>query len=79
MTKGLMPFVGLTLSVLFLVAGCAKPAPRAVYTVNYYRTHEDFRLAKLKECANGPAESTDPDCLNASRANMSETKTAAAN
>ncbi len=52
MTKGLAPVVGLTLSVL-LVVGCTKAAPRAVYTENYYRTHEDFRVAKLKECERG--------------------------
>ncbi len=49
MTRGLAPVVGLTLAVAFVV-GCSKPAPRAVYTVNYYRTHEDFRLAKIKDC-----------------------------
>jgi hypothetical protein len=69
MTRGLAPVVGLTLAVM-LVAGCDKPTPRAVYTVNYYRTHEDFRLAKIKECEGaGERKQGDPDCLNAIAAN----------
>jgi hypothetical protein len=70
MTKGLAPVVGLTLSVL-LVVGCSKGPPRAIYTENYYRTHEDFRVAKLKECEGaGDSRMTgDPDCVNAVRAN----------
>ncbi len=45
MTRGLAPVVGLTLAVVFVV-GCTKTSPRAVYTVNYYRTHEDFQTGE---------------------------------
>lgn len=69
MTRGLTPVVGLTLVAMFVV-GCAKTTPRAVYTVNYYRTHEDFRLAKIKECEAAAERSQgDPDCVNAVAAN----------
>ena len=69
MTRGLAPVVGLTLAVVFVV-GCSKSQPRAVYTVNYYRTHEDFRLAKIKECEAAAERSQgNPDCVNAVAAN----------
>ena len=69
MTRGLVPVVGLTLAVV-LVVGCSKAQPRAVYTVNYYRTHEDFRLAKIKECEAATSQSQGtPDCANAIAAN----------
>jgi hypothetical protein len=68
MKIGLVSVLGLTMSAL-LVTGCQKPPPRALYTVNYYRTHEDLRREKLKECQADPALlQSNPDCINASRA-----------
>jgi hypothetical protein len=73
MKMGLVSVLGLTISGL-LVSGCEKPPPRAVYTVNYYRTHEDFRREKLKECQADPALlQSNPDCLNATTAESSGT------
>ena len=49
MSRGLVRAMGVTL-VILLVAGCEQPPPRALFTVNYYKTHQNDRLAKLKEC-----------------------------
>ncbi len=67
MSNGLVRAVGVTL-VILLIAGCEKPPPRALFTVNYYKTHQGDRLAKLKECQSTPGEEKTPDCLNANQA-----------
>lgn len=67
MSRGLVCAVGLSL-VILLVAGCDNPPPRALFTVNYYKTHQNDRLAKLKECEGNPAEQNTPDCVNATQA-----------
>jgi hypothetical protein len=67
MSIGLVRAMGVTLVVL-LVAGCDEPPPRALFTVNYYKTHEGDRHAKLQECQGNSALGKTPDCLNASRA-----------
>ena len=46
MSIGLVRAMGVTLAIL-LVAGCSDPPARALFTVNYYKTHENDRLAKL--------------------------------
>jgi hypothetical protein len=70
MSKGLVSAMGLSL-VILLVASCGDPPPRALYTVNYYKTHQNDRLAKLKECEGSPAEQRTPDCTNATQAQSS--------
>jgi hypothetical protein len=61
----------LALPVL-LAMGCEKPPPRALHTVNYYRTHEAERNARLEECRKDPAGmSQNADCLNATQAETS--------
>lgn len=67
MSRGLVCALGLSL-VIPLVAGCDDPPPRALFTVNYYKTHQNDRLAKLKECEGNPAEQKTPDCVNATQA-----------
>jgi hypothetical protein len=68
MSTGLVRAMGASL-VFLLVAGCDDPPPRALFTVNYYKTHENDRLAKLKECQGNPAQEKMPeDCLNATQA-----------
>lgn len=72
MKIGLVSIVGLAIWGL-LVSGCGKAPPRALYTVNYYRTHEDFRNQKLEECRGDPARlREDPDCVNATEADREE-------
>jgi hypothetical protein len=70
MSIGLVRAMGVSL-VILLVAGCGDPPPRALYTVNYYKTHENDRLAKLKECDSTPGVQNSPDCLNATQAQSS--------
>jgi hypothetical protein len=70
MSIGLVRAMGVSL-VILLVAGCGESAPRALFTVNYYKTHENDRLAKLKECEGTPGEQKTPDCLNATTAQSS--------
>ncbi len=77
MTIGLARILGLTLPVL-LAAGCEKPPPRALFTVNYYQTHESVRHDKLKECQDNPDKlGADPDCINATRAESAATAASA--
>ena len=71
MSNGLVRAVGVTLAIL-LVAGCGQSPPRALFTVNYYKTHQNDRLAKLKECQSTPGEEKTPDCMNATRAQSAE-------
>ena len=71
MSRGLVRAMGVTL-VILLVAACEQPPPRALFTVNYYKTHQNDRLAKLKECQTNPGEQKTPDCLNATQAQGSE-------
>ena len=71
MSRGLVRAMGVTLVVL-LVASCGQPPPRALFTVNYYKTHQNDRLAKLKECQSNPAAEKAPDCVNATQAQSSE-------
>jgi hypothetical protein len=68
MSNGLVRAVGLSLVILLVVAACDDPPPRALFTVNYYKTHENDRLAKLKECDGNPTAQKTPDCVNAVRA-----------
>jgi len=73
MTIGLVRVLGLTLPVL-LAAGCEAPPPRALFTVNYYRTHEAVRHDRIRECQDNPDKlRTDPDCINATRAESAGT------
>ena len=68
MSIGLIRAMGLSL-VILLVASCGESSsPRALFTVNYYKTHENDRLAKLKQCEGNPADQKTPDCLNATQA-----------
>jgi len=67
MSIGLIRAMGVSL-VILLVAGCGDPPPRALFTVNYYKTHQNDRLAKVKECEGNPAQQKTPDCVNASQA-----------
>lgn len=67
MSIGLVRAMGVSL-VILLLASCGEPPPRALFTVNYYKTHENDRLAKLKECQVKPGEEKNPDCLNATQA-----------
>ncbi len=71
MSNGLVRAVGLGLVILLVAAACDDPPPRALFTVNYYKTHENDRLAKLKECEGNPAEASTPDCVNAAQAQSS--------
>jgi hypothetical protein len=71
MSIGLIRAMGVSLVILIGVAACGDPPPRALFTVNYYKTHENDRLAKLKECEGNPAEQRTPDCLNATQAQSS--------
>jgi hypothetical protein len=71
MSNGLVRAVGLGLVILLVAAACDDPPPRALFTVNYYKTHENDRLAKLKECESNPAEAHTPDCVNATQAQSS--------
>lgn len=71
MSIGLVRAMGVSLVILMGVAACDDPPPRALFTVNYYKTHENDRLAKLKECQSNPAEQTTPDCMNATQAQSS--------
>jgi hypothetical protein len=64
MSIGLVRAMGMSL-VILLVAGCGEPPPRALFTVNYYKTHQNDRLAKLKECQMTPGDQKTPDCVNA--------------
>jgi hypothetical protein len=70
MSIGLVRAMGVSLAIL-LIAGCGEPPPRALFTVNYYKTHQNDRLAKLKECEGNPAVQKTPDCLNATQADSS--------
>ncbi len=70
MSNGLIRAMGVSL-VILLVAGCGDPPPRALFTVNYYKTHQNDRLAKVKECEGNPARGKTPDCLNATQAQSS--------
>jgi hypothetical protein len=63
----LVRILGLTLPIL-LAAGCDKPQPRALFTVNYYRTHESIRHDKIRECQSNTELSNTPDCINATKA-----------
>jgi hypothetical protein len=68
MSIGQVRAMGVSL-VILLVASCGEPPPRALFTVNYYKTHENDRLAKLKECEGKPGvDQKTPDCLNATTA-----------
>ena len=68
MSNGLVRAVGLSLVILLVVAACGEPPPRALFTVNYYKTHDNDRLAKVKECEGNPGAQKTPDCMNAVRA-----------
>ena len=70
MSIGPIRAMGVSLLIL-LVAGCGDPPPRALFTVNYYKTHQNDRLAKLKECDGHPNEQKSPDCQNATQAQSS--------
>ena len=70
MCKGLVRAMGVTLAIL-LMSGCEKPPPRALFTVNYYKTHQNDRVAKIKECQSTPGEEKTPDCVNATEAESS--------
>jgi hypothetical protein len=79
MKLGLVSVLGLTISGV-LVSACEQAPPRALYTVNYYRTHEDFRRDKLRECQADPALlQSNPDCINATRAESAGTTLATTN
>ena len=67
MSIGLVRAMGVTVAVV-LVASCEEPPPRALFTVNYYKTHENDRHERIKECQSNPAEAKMPDCLNATQA-----------
>ncbi|MEJ0038213.1 MAG: EexN family lipoprotein [Gammaproteobacteria bacterium] len=67
MSIGLVRAMGVSIAIA-LVASCGEPPPRALFTVNYYKTHQSDRLAKLKECQGNPATEKTPDCVNAARA-----------
>jgi hypothetical protein len=71
MSNGLVRAVGVTL-VILLIAGCEKPPPRALFTVNYYKTHENDRAARLKECQSNPTVAKSPACVNAQQAESSQ-------
>jgi len=71
MSNGLVRAVGVALAIL-LIAGCSQSPPRALFTVNYYKTHQNDRLAKLKECQSTPGEEKTPDCRNATTAQSTE-------
>src|SRR5689334_15265441 len=64
MSIGLVRAMGVTLAIL-LVSGCGEPPPRALFTVNYYKTHESDRATKVQECQSKPDLAKTPDCLNA--------------
>jgi hypothetical protein len=64
MSIGLVRAMGMSL-VILLVASCGEPPPRALFTVNYYKTHQSDRLAKVKECQTNPGVQKTPDCVNA--------------
>jgi hypothetical protein len=68
MSIGLIRAMGVTFAVL-LVASCDEPPPRALFTVNYYKTHENDRLERLRQCQSDPAQAKTPDCVNAAEAN----------
>jgi hypothetical protein len=68
MSNGLVRAVGLSLVILLAVAACGEPPPRALFTVNYYKTHENDRLAKVKECESNAGAQKTPDCVNAVKA-----------
>jgi len=68
MSNGLVRAVGLSLVILLVVAACGEPPPRALFTVNYYKTHQNDRLAKIKECEGNPVQQKTPDCMNAAQA-----------
>jgi hypothetical protein len=67
MSIGLVRAMGMSL-VILLVASCGEPPPRALFTVNYYKTHQNDRLAKLQECQTNPGAQKSPDCMNATTA-----------
>jgi hypothetical protein len=71
MSIGSIRAMAVTLAIL-VVSGCGDPPPRALFTVNYYKTHENDRLAKVKECQGNPAEAKTPDCVNAAQAQAQE-------
>jgi hypothetical protein len=70
MSIGLIRAMGVTVAVL-LVASCDEPPPRALFTVNYYKTHENDRHERLKQCQADPAQAKTPDCVNATQAESS--------
>lgn len=52
-----------------LVTGLAGCDGAKAHTVDYYKTHEAERLAKLKECRADPGELREtPNCVNAETA-----------
>jgi hypothetical protein len=59
--------LGMTLPAV-LCTGCDKPQPRALYTVNWYRTHEAERKVRVEECRAKPDLANTPDCRNATKA-----------
>ena len=70
MSIGPVRAMGVTLVVL-LMGGCDDPPPRALFTVNYYKTHENDRHAKVQECQSNAALASTPDCKNATAAEAS--------
>jgi hypothetical protein len=67
MSIGLVRAMGVTLGIL-LVSGCGEPPPRALFTANYYKTHDSDRATRLKECQSKPDLAKTPDCVNAAQA-----------
>lgn len=68
-----MKLIDQTLATMFaavMAAGCVRqPAP----TVEYFRAHQDERVAQLARCANEAARSKgDPACVNAREAERLE-------
>jgi hypothetical protein len=53
----------------FAVMLCAGCVPKAAPTVEYFRAHQDERVAQLQRCANDPGSlAASPACVNALQA-----------
>ncbi len=57
MSNGLVRAVGLSLVILLVIAACGDPPPRALFTVNYYKTHQKTIVwRRSEECEGNPGE-----------------------
>jgi len=60
-------------ALTFTVMLCAGCVPKATPTVEYFRAHQDERVAQLHRCSNEAARSQgDPACVNAREAERIE-------